>query len=268
MIWQNERHILSNSKSWSFFKKLKRGNSHSLSTIQSPIQSHTWIELNPHSYLLTFWAWSNIIAFREMSWSLSTLVSHCARSSIKSVKSGSLEPLHPPEKKRKRDKSEWAYNLTRAKKKRTKGKDGEAKVKHHSKGHSSLTHTCTWPSSKDDMISQRQDFWSCKINEENMYFTTTMSYTNVRFAPHPVWDTGRGSHQKALSTIYTIRRAHQSPASGDELHGGPFASSAFSEPDERAWAHGAPRHPGDNQEPVLSIGANPGESHRGSCTAF
>jgi len=28
------------------------------------------------------------------------------------------------------------------------------------------------------------------------------------------------------------------------------------------------RHPGDNQEPVLSIGANPGESHRGSCTAF
>ena len=28
------------------------------------------------------------------------------------------------------------------------------------------------------------------------------------------------------------------------------------------------RHPGDNQEPVLSIGANPGESHRGSYAAF
>ena len=28
------------------------------------------------------------------------------------------------------------------------------------------------------------------------------------------------------------------------------------------------RHPGDNQEPVLSIRTNPGESYRGSCTAF
>ena len=133
----------------------------------SPIQSHTWIELNPHSYLLTFWAWSNIVAFREMSWSSSTLVIHYARSSIMSVKSGSPEALHPPEKKRKRDKSEWAYNLTRAKKKRTKGKDGEAKIKHHSKDiHPS--HTCTWPSSKVTWPLKRQDFWSCKINEEDM----------------------------------------------------------------------------------------------------
>ena len=84
-----------------FFKKLKEGNSHSLSTIQSSIQSHTWIELNPHSYLLTFWAWSNIVAFWEMSWSMSTLVIHCARSSIKSIKSGSPEALHPPEKRKK-----------------------------------------------------------------------------------------------------------------------------------------------------------------------
>ena len=83
-----------------FFKKLKkRGNSHSLSTIQSPIQSHTWIELNPHSYLLTFWAWSNIIAFREMSWSLSTLIIHYACLLMNSIKSGSPKALHLPEKK-------------------------------------------------------------------------------------------------------------------------------------------------------------------------
>ena len=126
------------------------------------------IELNPHSYLLTFWAWSNIVAFREISWSSSTLVIHYACSSIKSIKSGSPEALHPPKKRGEKDKSEWAYNLTRAKKKRTRGKDGEAKVKHHSKGHSSLAHICTWPSSKDDMISQRQDLWSCKINVEDM----------------------------------------------------------------------------------------------------
>jgi hypothetical protein len=68
----------------------------------SPIQRHTWIDLNPHSYLLTFWAWSNIVAFREMSWSSSTLVIHYARSSIKSIKSGSLEALHPPEKEKKK----------------------------------------------------------------------------------------------------------------------------------------------------------------------
>ena len=30
------------------------------------------------------------------------------------------------------------------------------------------SHTCTWPSSKDDMISQRQDLWSRKINEKDM----------------------------------------------------------------------------------------------------
>ena len=117
-----------------------------------------------------------------MSWSLSTLVIHCACSSIKSIKSGSPEALHPPGKKSERDKSEWAYNLTRVKKK-TKGKDGEAKVKHHSKGHSSLTHTCTWPSSKGDMISQRQDHSSCKINEEDMqvypYFEPHKSLLNV-----------------------------------------------------------------------------------------
>ena len=86
-------------------------------------------------------------------------------------------------KKREKDKSEWAYNLTRAKKKRTKGKDGEAKVKHHSKGHSALTHTCTWPSSKDDMISQRQDLWSHKINEKDMqvypYLVPHKSLLNV-----------------------------------------------------------------------------------------
>src|SRR6185295_18263626 len=75
---------------------------------------------------------------------------------------------------------------------------------------------------------------------------------------------GRGSHQKLLSTMY-ICLCHQKsapePASGDELHGGPCASSALSEPDERTRAHGTSRHPRDNQEPVLSIGANPGESH-------
>ena len=146
----------------------------------SPIQRHTWIDLCPHSYLLKIWAWSNIVAFREVSWSSSTLVIHCARSSIKSIKSGSTETFHPLEKKRQRDKSEWAYNLTRAKKKGgQQWKDGEAKVKHHAKGHSSLAHTCTWPSSKDDMISQRQDLWSCKINEDICNFIPTLSHTKA-----------------------------------------------------------------------------------------
>ena len=142
MIWQKKRHILSNSKSWSFFSfKAKMRQLSFTFNHTSPIRSHTWIELNPHSYLLTFWAWSNIVAFREMSWSSSTLVIHYACSSIKSIKSGSPEALHPPEKEKKKDKSEWAYNLTRAKKKRTKGKDGEAKFKHHSKDiHPSHTH--------------------------------------------------------------------------------------------------------------------------------
>ena len=72
----------------------------------SPIQHHTWIDLSPHSYLLKFWAWSNIIAFREMSWSSSTLVIHHTYSSINSIKSGSLEALHPPEKKGKEKKRE------------------------------------------------------------------------------------------------------------------------------------------------------------------
>ena len=68
---------------------------------KSPIQSHIWLKLNPHSYLFTFWAWSNIVAFREMSWSSSTLVIYHAHSSIKSIKSGSSEALHPWKKKRK-----------------------------------------------------------------------------------------------------------------------------------------------------------------------
>ena len=89
----------------------------------------------------------------------------------------------PSPRKRKIRQKRVSLQLTRAKKKRTKGKDGEAKVKHHSKGHSSLTHTCTWPSSKGDMISQRQDLWSCKINEKDMqvypYFEPHKSLLNV-----------------------------------------------------------------------------------------
>ena len=85
--------------------------------------------------------------------------------------------------KRKKTKASEPTILLEQKKKRTKGKDGEAKVKHHSKGHSSLTHTCTWPSSKGDMISQRQDLWSCKINEKDMqvypYFEPHKSLLNI-----------------------------------------------------------------------------------------
>jgi hypothetical protein len=44
--------------------------------------------------------------------------------------------------KRKKKASEPTI-LLEQKKKRTKGKDGEAKVKHHSKGHPSLAHICT-----------------------------------------------------------------------------------------------------------------------------
>ena len=110
---------------------------------------------------------------------MSTLVIHCARSSIKSIKSGSPEALHPPEKKGESDKNGWANNLTRAKKKGQHGKDGEAKVKHHANGHSSLAYTCTWPSSKDDMISQRQDLWSCKIMRKICKFIPTLSHTKA-----------------------------------------------------------------------------------------
>jgi len=72
------------------------------------------------------------------------LVIHHTHSSIKSIKSGSSEALHPPEKKRKEKKREASEEtlLLEQKKKRTKGKDGEAKIKHHSKDiHPS--HTCT-----------------------------------------------------------------------------------------------------------------------------
>ena len=170
MIWQNEIHVLSNSKSWSFFKKLKRGNSHSFSTIQSPIQSHTWIELNPHSYLLTFWAWSNIVAFREMLWSSSTLVIHYARSSIKSIKSGSPEALHPPKKRRKSQKrmSQQSYSSKKKEKKDKMAKMEKPKSNTTQRDiHPSHTHAHDQVL-KDDMISQRQDLWSCKINEEDM----------------------------------------------------------------------------------------------------
>ena len=131
---------------------------------KSPIQSHIWVELSPHIYLFTFWAWSNIVAFRYFGHPPHTFINKVhqkwfIRSSPSPLKKG---------KEEKRE-SEWGDTLTRAKKReRTKGKDGEAKVKHHSKGHSPLTHTYTWPSSKGDMISQRQDLWPCKINEEDM----------------------------------------------------------------------------------------------------
>ena len=85
----------------------------------------------------------------EISWSSGTLVIHHAHSSIKSIKSGSSEALHSPEKKQRKEKkrkvSEDSY--LSQKKKRTKGKDGEAKIKHHSKD-IYPSHTCTWPSSK------------------------------------------------------------------------------------------------------------------------
>ena len=55
----------------------------------------------------------------EISRSSGTLVIHQAHSSIKSIKSGSSEALHPPVKKEKREKegSGWGDTLTRAKKK-------------------------------------------------------------------------------------------------------------------------------------------------------
>ena len=85
-------------------------------------------------------------------------------------------------KRREKDKSEWAYNLTRAKKK-DKGERWRSQGQTPRKRHSSLTHTCTWPSSKGDMISQRQDLWSCKINEKDMqvypYFEPHKSLLNV-----------------------------------------------------------------------------------------
>ena len=46
-------------------------------------------------------------------------------------------------KKRETKASEPTILLEQKKKKEDKGKDGEAKVKHHSKGHSPLTHTYT-----------------------------------------------------------------------------------------------------------------------------
>ena len=41
------------------------------------------------------------------------------------------------------------------------------------------TYTCTWPSSKGGMISQRQDLWSCKINEDICNFIPTLSHTKA-----------------------------------------------------------------------------------------
>ena len=88
----------------------------------------------------------------------------------------------PWKEKRKREKRVSLQSYS-SQKKRTKGKDGEAKVKHHAKGHSGLTHTCTWPSSKDDLISERQDLWSRKINEKDMqvypYLVPHKSFLNV-----------------------------------------------------------------------------------------
>jgi len=49
----------------------------------------------------------------------------------------------PLKKEKEAKESEPTILLEQKKKKEDKGKDGEAKVKHHSKGHSSLTHTCT-----------------------------------------------------------------------------------------------------------------------------
>jgi len=52
-------------------------------------------------------------------------------------------PLKKKRKEKETKASEPTILLEQEKKKRTKGKDGEAKVKHHSKGHSSLTYTCS-----------------------------------------------------------------------------------------------------------------------------
>ena len=114
---------------------------------KSPIQSHIWLKLNPHSYLFTFWAWSNIVAFREMSWSSSTLVIYHAHSSIKSIKSGSSEALHPPEKKEKKWNASEETLLLEQQKKGQRGRMEEPRSNTTQKDiHPS--HTCTWPSSK------------------------------------------------------------------------------------------------------------------------
>ena len=101
------RHVLSNSKSWSVSLKSKK----EATLIHFQPYKVLSRAIHAHSYLLTFWAWSNIIAFREMSWSSSTLVKHYACSLIKSIKSGSPKAVHLPEKKER-----VSNNLTRAKK--------------------------------------------------------------------------------------------------------------------------------------------------------
>ena len=78
---------------------------------KSPIQSHIWVELSPHIYLFTFWAWSNIIAFRYFGHPPHTFINKVHQ---KWFTRSSPSPWKREEKK---DKSEWAYNLTRAKKK-------------------------------------------------------------------------------------------------------------------------------------------------------
>ena len=99
--------------------------------------------------------------------------------------------------KEKRMRQKWvSLQSYSSQKKRTKGKDGEVKVKHHAKGHSSLTHTCTWPSSKVDMISQRQDLWSCKINEEDKQVYPYLE-------PHKSLFKRRRGFSKDLSVVQT-----------------------------------------------------------------
>jgi len=53
------------------------------------------------------------------------------------------QKLSIPLKRKEKETKASEPTILLEKKKRTKGKDGEAKVKHHSRGHSSLTHTCT-----------------------------------------------------------------------------------------------------------------------------
>jgi len=69
------------------------------------------------------------------------LVIHHTYSSINSIKSGSLEALHPPEKKGKEKKREASEEtLLLEQKKKDKGKGWRSQDQTPLKGHSSITH--------------------------------------------------------------------------------------------------------------------------------
>ena len=147
MIWWHRGLFFPDSKPWRIlFWKWKSEatliHAQHCQVLSKAIHIHDTI-LNPHNYLLHFWALSNFLPFRTCMfflalWSL-TNTSH----EIKSIKCGSQTALHPPEKKWKM--KEWEVLLEQKKRERWK----KLESKYHSRtfiiySHSHLTKVHGW----------------------------------------------------------------------------------------------------------------------------